>query len=90
MLTHVVLMKFTDPADATEAQVRLEALVGNVPPIPTMVVELDTLHTETSYDLLMTTTHATRLSTGDNSTVPRINGRMTRLSRSRPSQLPAS
>jgi hypothetical protein len=57
MLTHVVLMKFTDPADATEAKARLDALVGAVPPILTMVVELDTLHTETSYDLLMTTTH---------------------------------
>ncbi|MET7399295.1 Dabb family protein [Dactylosporangium sp. NPDC005572] len=57
MLTHVVVMKFTDPADAPEAKARLSALLGVVPQIHTIQVELDTLRTEVSYDLLVMTTH---------------------------------
>ncbi|SEG54836.1 Stress responsive A/B Barrel Domain [Thermomonospora echinospora] len=57
MLTHVVLMKFTDPADAPEAKERLEGLVGTVEQITSMTVGLDLLHTDVSYDLCMTTTH---------------------------------
>ena len=44
MLTHVVVMKFTDPADSAEAKARLESLVGLVPAIKSLVVGLDVKH----------------------------------------------
>jgi ABC-type antimicrobial peptide transport system ATPase subunit len=57
VLTHVVLMKLTDHADAAEAKQRLEALVGAVPQLRTLDVRLDTLRAEDAYDLCLTTTH---------------------------------
>ncbi|MET7425133.1 Dabb family protein [Dactylosporangium sp. NPDC005555] len=57
MLTHVVVMKFVDPADAPEAKDRLEALVGVVPQVRSMLVGLDTVRGDVSGDLCMITTH---------------------------------
>ncbi|MFI0350268.1 Dabb family protein [Actinomadura sp. 9N407] len=57
MLTHVVLMKFTDPADAPKAKELLEGLAGTVAEIRSITVGLDVLRTEVSFDLCMTTTH---------------------------------
>lgn len=58
MITHTVLMKFTDPADAPEAKARLEALVGQVPQLTSLTVGLDVVGSEQAYDLCLTTTHA--------------------------------
>ncbi|GHJ47985.1 hypothetical protein Cs7R123_53270 [Catellatospora sp. TT07R-123] len=58
MLTHVVLMTFTDAADAAKAKDLLEGLVGAVPEISSLVVHLDELHTPVSAHLCLTTTHA--------------------------------
>ncbi|GAA4080341.1 Dabb family protein [Nonomuraea soli] len=57
MLTHVVLMKFTDPADAATAKDLLESLEGAVPQIAAIHVGLDVVGSPVSYDLCMTTTH---------------------------------
>lgn len=57
MLTHVVVMKFVDPADAPQAKALLLGLVGVVPQILSLRAELDTLHTDVSYDLCVVTTH---------------------------------
>ncbi len=57
MLTHVVLMRFTDPADAAKSARLLEGLVGKVQAIRNLDVHLDELHTEVSWDLVLVTTH---------------------------------
>ncbi|MFG1946287.1 Dabb family protein [Nonomuraea sp. NPDC048826] len=57
MLTHVVLMKFTDPADAPEAKRLLEGLTGKVPQIKELSVHLDVVHSPVSYDLCLVTRH---------------------------------
>jgi len=57
LLTHVVLMKFTDPAHAPEARRRLEALAPEVPEIRSMTVGLDVVRGEVSYDLALITEH---------------------------------
>ncbi|MFE9581526.1 Dabb family protein [Nocardia sp. NPDC006044] len=56
-LTHVVLMKFHDRADAKQAGELLSALDGTVPHILSLTIALDELATPVSYDLCMTTTH---------------------------------
>lgn len=58
MITHVVLMAFTDRADAAEAKRRLEALIGAVPALRTLHVGLDAVGAPGSSDLCLTTTHA--------------------------------
>ena len=55
--THVVLLRFADPADAPEARRRLESLEGTVPSLRSLHVGLDVLRGEASYDLALTTTH---------------------------------
>ncbi len=57
MLTHVVVMKFVDPADAPKAKELLEGLVGVVPQVRSMLVGLDTVRSDVSGDLCMITTH---------------------------------
>ncbi|MEV0562969.1 Dabb family protein [Dactylosporangium sp. NPDC050588] len=57
MLTHVVVMKFLDPADAPRAKELLQGLVGVVPQIRSMVVGLDTVRSDVSADLCLITTH---------------------------------
>lgn len=58
MITHTVLMKFLDAADATEAKARLESLVGEVPQLKDLTIGLDVVRSEASFDLCLTTTHA--------------------------------
>ncbi len=57
MITHTVLMKFEDAANAPQAKQRLEALTDQIPPIKSLAVGLDVARTEVSYDLVLTTTH---------------------------------
>jgi hypothetical protein len=57
MLTHVVLMKFADPADAAKSKQLLEDLIGRVESIRTLEVRLDELRTDVSWDLFLITTH---------------------------------
>jgi hypothetical protein len=58
VIRHVVLMRFTDPADAAEAKARLEGLVGVVPDLLSLQVDLDVLRSEASWDLALVSTHA--------------------------------
>jgi len=50
-------MTFTDRADAPEAKRRLEELVGQVPALRTMRVDLDAVGAPGSAHLCLTTTH---------------------------------
>lgn len=59
MIRHVVLMKFTDPADAPEAAERLRELAGRIEEIADLHVALDMVGSEVSWDLVLTTRHAT-------------------------------
>lgn len=56
MIRHLVLMRFTDPADAAEAKARLEALVGQVPELRSLWVGLDALGTDGAFHLALDTT----------------------------------
>ncbi|MGW4368901.1 Dabb family protein [Nocardia takedensis] len=56
-LHHVVLMRFTDRADAPEARRRLRAMAPHVAQIRDIAVELDEGGTAVSYDLCLTTVH---------------------------------
>ena len=57
MIRHVVLMKFTDPADAPEAAERLRALGPRIEQIDTLDVGVDVVGSEVSWHLALTTTH---------------------------------
>ena len=57
MIRHTVLMRFTDPADAAEAKERLDGLLGAVPALLSLQVDLDVVRTEASYDLALASTH---------------------------------
>jgi hypothetical protein len=57
MIRHVVMLKFADSADAAEAKERLDALVGVVPELLSLQVDLDVLHTAASWDLALVSTH---------------------------------
>ena len=57
VIRHVVLMQFTDPADAPEAAARLRALAPQIDQIRSMEVLLDVVGSEVSWHLAMTTTH---------------------------------
>lgn len=58
MIRHVVMMRFVDPADAAEAKRLLEDLVGVVPELLSLQVDLDVLRSEASWDLALVSTHA--------------------------------
>ena len=58
MIRHTVLMRFTDAEDAPEAKARLDGLVGAVPALLSLQVDLDVLRTDASYDLALVSTHA--------------------------------
>ena len=58
MIRHVVLMKFTDPADAPEAAERLRALAPKIEQIATLDVGLDVVGSDVSWHLVLITTHA--------------------------------
>ncbi|MFG2867516.1 Dabb family protein [Streptomyces sp. NPDC048338] len=57
MLVHIVLMRFTDFADAPQAAERLRRLTDSVPQIHSLDVGLDITGAEHSYDLALTTRH---------------------------------
>lgn len=57
MIRHVVLMKFSDPADGCEAKRRLEEMWPQIPTVTAMEVGLDVLHGEASYDLVLVSEH---------------------------------
>jgi hypothetical protein len=57
VITHVVLMTFTDPADAPEAKRRLDALAGAVPSLRSLRADLDVLGLPGSSHLCLVTTH---------------------------------
>lgn len=57
MIRHLVVMKFRDAADVPEAKQKLEALVGRVPQIDTLRVDVDTLGSPTGHQLALETTH---------------------------------
>ena len=57
MIRHTVLMRFTDPADAQGAKQRLDGLLGAVPALLSLQVDLDVVRTEASYDLALVSTH---------------------------------
>ncbi|MEU8900324.1 Dabb family protein [Nocardia sp. NPDC048505] len=58
VLTHVVLMKFHDPADAAPAARLLADLTASIPQIRSLAVAVDALRTPAAYDLYLSTTHA--------------------------------
>ena len=58
MIRHTVLLRFTDAGDATEAKTLLDGLLGAVPELLSMQVDLDVLRTEASWDLALVSTHA--------------------------------
>ena len=58
MLTHVVMMKLVDRADAAKAKELLDGLAGRVPTLRSVTAGVDTLAaTPNSWDLLLVTTH---------------------------------
>lgn len=57
MITHIVLMRFADKADADEAKQRLEALPAAIPQITSLTVGLNVVESEVNYDLALVTTH---------------------------------
>ena len=57
MLTHVVCLKFPDPADAPEVARRLSAMEGRIPSMKGIEVGLDIVRSGRSYDLVLITRH---------------------------------
>lgn len=57
MIRHVVLMRFEDAVHAPEAKVRLDGLVGVVPQLLSLQVDLDVLGSEASWHLALVSTH---------------------------------
>jgi hypothetical protein len=57
VIRHTVLMRFSDPAHAPEAKARLDGLIGEVPSLLSLQVDLDVLRTDASYDLALVSTH---------------------------------
>jgi hypothetical protein len=57
LITHIVLMKFADPANRDEAKTRLEALTDQIPQIASLTVGLDIVRSDASSDLALITTH---------------------------------
>ena len=57
MITHVVMMKFADPADCVEAVERLRAMDGRIPQLLTLEVLADTLGRDGAFDVVLRSTH---------------------------------
>lgn len=57
MLTHVVLMKFTERSDREHAKALLDALPATVPQLLSLKVELDAVGADGAYDLVLISTH---------------------------------
>jgi len=58
VITHTVLFRFADPADAAEAEYRLTQLRGRVAGLDTLHTGLDLGATASNYHLALRTTHA--------------------------------
>ena len=56
MITHIVLFKLADPADAPEIAARLGNLVGVVPTLRSMQAGADVVRSERSYDVGLVST----------------------------------
>jgi Stress responsive A/B Barrel Domain len=59
VITHCVMFRFADRADAVEGKARLARLVGRVPSLLSLWAGVDDGRTEQSFDLALVTTHAT-------------------------------
>jgi len=57
VITHTVMFRFADPADAVEAKRLLESLPPLVEQIRTLWVGLDGTGSDTAYHLVLVTTH---------------------------------
>jgi hypothetical protein len=57
VITHVVSFVFADTADREECRDRLEALVGRIEPLRSLVVGLDVVGDTGAADLVLITTH---------------------------------
>lgn len=57
MLTHVILMRLTDPADAPKAQELLAGLAAEIPQCRSLAVGVDVGHGPYSWDLALVSTH---------------------------------
>lgn len=55
MLIHVVLFRFEDPADATDARERLLAMQGRIPSLRAIEAGADIVRSERSWDLALIT-----------------------------------
>lgn len=58
MLTHAVLFRLTDPADAAEAVARLRALAGRIPTLVSVSAGTNVNTSPAKADVLLVTTHA--------------------------------
>jgi len=58
MLTHIVLLRFTDLADAEEGARRLRAMKGQIPSLKDVEAGVDITRSERSYELALITRHA--------------------------------
>jgi hypothetical protein len=57
VITHIVMMKLTDPADRVEAVERLRNMEGKIPDLLTVEVLADSLDRDGAYDLVLRSTH---------------------------------
>ena len=58
MITHIVMMKFTEADSAAQARELLYGLVGKVPTLLELQAHLDITRSDRSYDLVLLTRHA--------------------------------
>jgi hypothetical protein len=57
VLTHVILLRFSDPTDIPEAVERLNAFAGVIPSIRSLSAGADVRGLEVSHDVALITTH---------------------------------
>lgn len=57
LIRHIVLMRFTDPGDAALAKAQLDAMPAQIPSLLSLRVGLDIVRSESSYDLVLESTH---------------------------------
>ena len=60
MTTHVVMFRFHDAADVTEARERLNAMMGEVPGLLSVEVGSDHNRSDAAHDLVLVTVHEDR------------------------------
>jgi hypothetical protein len=57
VITHIVMMKLTDPADSVEAVERLRNMEGKIPDLLSVEVLADGLRRDGAYDVVLRSTH---------------------------------